>query len=141
MRTRVAAAQDGKHVFTRNLSEGLVIRGVDEPGSLRVMDASPEARQERPLAASHDGRLLAMVVDSHRVQLVALPSGRLFADFSSPRLAPIQHLEWKAGDGQLAGVTEDGFLLVWNLQPWFEMLSSNHIAGAFQPPSPGTIQP
>ena len=141
MHSRVTAAQDGKHVFTRNITEGVVTRGIGEPGSSRVLDASPEARQERPLAATHDGRFLAMVVDRHRIQLLALPSGRLFAEFSSPRLAPIQHLEWKPDGRQLAGVTEDGFILVWNLQSWFEMLSSNHIASPFQLPQPVAIQP
>lgn len=141
MHSRVTAAQDGKHVFIRNVNEGVITRGIGGPGSSRVLDASPEARQERPMAATHDGRFLAMVVDSHRIQLLALPSGRLFAELSSPRLAPIQHLEWKPDGRQLAGVTEDGFILVWSLQSWFEMLSSHHIANHVQLPLPAAIQP
>ncbi len=141
VRTRVAAAQDGRHVITRNFSEGLVLRGMPGPGRSHVLDASAEARQERPLAASHDGHFLALVVDSHRVRLLTLPSGLLFAELSSPRLAPIQYLEWKPDGFQLAGVTEDGFILMWNLRPWLEMLSSNHLAGPFQISASQTVRP
>ena len=141
LHTRVTAAHDSRHAFTRNLPEGLMIRGVGAPGTSRVLDASAEAKQERPLAASHDGHFLALVVDSHRIQLLALPSGQRFAEFQSPRLAPIQQLDWRPDGLQLAGVTEDGFVLVWNLQPLLEMLDANHQAGPFLSLSPKVLPP
>lgn len=122
----VVAANDGIHVVIRNPDQGVAIYR-PKPDDFRVIDSSSFARQKQPMAASHDGRFLAMVSDSHRIRLLELPTGRLFAEFVSHRRAPVRMVGWNANSQQLASVTEDGYIQLWALSEWWKLLADHHL--------------
>ena len=118
----VVAANDRLHTLIRNPDQGL---GIFEAGRNRfqVIDPSDLARQKQPMAASHDGRFLAMVSDNHRIRLLELPTGKFFAEFVSRRRAPIRMIAWRPDGQQLATVTEDGYIQLWALTEWWKALA------------------
>lgn len=120
------AANDGVHVVIRNPDRGVAIY-CPKPEDFRVIDSSSFARQKQPMAASHDGRFLAMVSDSHRIRLLELPTGKFFAEFVSHRRAPIRMVAWNADRQQLASVTEDGYIQLWALSEWWKLLADHHL--------------
>ena len=122
----VVPANDGMHAVIRNPERGLAICRPQSEG-LQVIDSSEFARQKQPMAASHDGRFLAMVSDSHRIRLLELPSGKFFAEFVSQRRAPIQMIVWRPDGQQLASVTGDGYIQVWALSEWWKLLAEDEL--------------
>lgn len=129
--SRVAAANDGKSVLIRSTDKGLSIIEPGRTGFVRsnLLDDTDFARQSRPMAASRDGRLVAMVGGSGNIRLLELPSGRLFAEFYGSNHSPIQSMQWHPKGHQLATVTENGVIQVWSLDDWFRLLQQNPVPG------------
>jgi hypothetical protein len=96
-----------------------------ETGSQTILDASSMARQNAAMAASSDGRFLAMVTDRTTVRLLRLPEGTFFAELPVDRLSQLSILCWDDSGRHLAGVTEDGRVHAWNLAPWQNWLAQH----------------
>lgn len=126
----IVPANDGATWIVRGEYRGLW-RFNPATGAETTLDSSSFARQNAPLAGSPDGSMLAMVVDHSDIQLLALPSGELFAKLSSVHPAGLTALAWDAGGHHLASVTGDGFVQVWNLTAWREWLAQNGLRQKF----------
>jgi len=117
-------AGDGKHLYERGTASGL--RRIDaSTGEAQSLDASAEARQNAPLAVSADGKWIAAVANRHVVRLIDTAAGRHYADFPVPRSTTIEFLTWHPSGEWLAGLTDDGYVLVWSLGPWRAWLASH----------------
>ncbi len=123
---RAVAANDGRSLIARSARTGLFLL---EPatGTQKLLDDSSAARQNAELAASEDGALLAEIVDHNSVQLLRLPAATLFADLRSRRSSPIRLLRWDTSGSRLASCTVDGWVQVWNLQPWRQWLAAHRL--------------
>jgi hypothetical protein len=123
---RIVPSNDGRTYLARGGNHGL-FRFNPVTLEQTVLDASPGSRQNAPLAASPDGKFLALVVDRNLVRIVHLPEGTPFADLHSPRPAGLILLAWDAAGHHLASVTEDGYLQSWNLSPWQEWIANHQL--------------
>ncbi|HXJ58823.1 MAG TPA: serine/threonine-protein kinase [Verrucomicrobiae bacterium] len=124
----IVPANDGRHLIARGKHLGL-IQFDPQTQSKTVIDSSNLACQTAPLAATSNGDLLAIVVDANTVRLLTLPSGEHFADLRSPSQASLITLAWDTAGQNLAALTEDGYVLAWNLVPWLRWLDEHHLRG------------
>jgi hypothetical protein len=118
----ITPANDGRHCITRWGLRGLYLFDPAN-GSEIPLDTSSVARQNAPLACTPDGSLLAIVADRNTVRLLALPTGKWFANLSAPRQAELTALTWDASNRHLAATSADGYIQVWNLGPWQNWLT------------------
>jgi hypothetical protein len=121
---RITPANDGRHWLGRGTAGGIFLF---DPGTgvQSIVNSSNDARQEGPLQASPEGKLLAIVSNSTQLRLLALPSGSLYAELESPRRSAITAIAWDKAGRQIACLTEDGYLQRWNLGPWRTWISAN----------------
>jgi hypothetical protein len=117
----IIPANDGRHCIARAAVRGLY-RFDPAQAKETLLDTSSVARQNAPLTCAHDGSLLAIVADRNTVRLLALPTGKLFADLYSPRQTDLTALAWDTSNRHLAAATGDGYVQVWSLGPWQEWL-------------------
>jgi WD40 repeat protein len=122
---RIGPANDGSHCIVRSSRKGLLRLDPGSTNSPVVIDASSTARQDAPFAASHDGAFLALVADRNRIQLLRLPEGRFFAELPNSHPSAVVTLAWDSSARRLAGVTEDGYVQVWDLAAWQEWLAKH----------------
>ena len=121
---RIVAANDENHCIARSRQRG-VFRFDPATGIETEIDSSNVARQNAPMAARNDGKLLALIVDQNTVRLVGIPDGALFAELRSHRPTAVTQLIWDSTGRRLASVTEDGYVQVWQLGPWLDWLASH----------------
>jgi WD40 repeat protein len=121
---RIVPANDGRHCIVRGGNRGLYrfdpVNGKETP-----LDTSSIARQDAPLACAPDGSLLAIVADRNTVHLLALPSGKLFAELYNPRQADLTLLAWDGSNRHLAATSSDGYIEIWSLGPWQDWLGKH----------------
>jgi serine/threonine protein kinase len=123
---RVVPAQDGRCYLVRAKRSGL-FRFDPEKGDRQMLEASAFARQDAPLAASPDGKILAMVIDRQTIRLLTLPDAGFYADLHSSRLPELVSLYWDPSGQKLASVTQDGYLQVWSLAPWRKWITAHRL--------------
>jgi hypothetical protein len=118
---RIVPANDGRHCIARGGTRGLY-RFDPVSSEETALDTSGIARQNAPLACTADGSFLAIVAERNIIRLLALPSGKLFADLYSPRQADLTALTWDSSKQHLAAASADGYIQVWTLGPWQDWL-------------------
>jgi hypothetical protein len=118
----VVPANDRRRCLARSSRSGIFWL---EPatGVTKGLDASDLARQKAPLAATPDGRFLAQVVDRNRVHLLDLSAGLPFAGLHNPREDSLTRLAWDASGRHLAGITQSGYVEVWDLVDWKDWIT------------------
>lgn len=121
---RIVPANDGQHCIARSRQRG-IFRLDPATGIETEIDSSGVARQDAPMAARNDGKLLAMIVDQNTVRLLRIQDGALFAELRSERPATVTQLKWDSTGRRLVSVTEDGYVQVWQLGPWLDWLASH----------------
>jgi serine/threonine protein kinase/WD40 repeat protein len=126
---RIVPANDGHHLLARGKHLGL-IRFDPSTSQTTTIDRSEVARQTAPLAATSDGALLAFVVDASTVRLLTLPAGAHLADLRNPSHSSLIALAWGSSGQNLAALTEDGYVLSWNLTAWLRWLEEHQLRGA-----------
>ena len=124
--SKVVPANDGRHLLTRNRIHGIHLLD-SVTGEDRQVDESDLARQDSPMVASADGRFLVYVFDRTNLRILRIPGGDHFADLVPSRPAAISRLEWHRSSRRLAAATEDGFVQLWNLGPWWDWLDQHQL--------------
>jgi WD40 repeat protein len=119
---RIIPANDGRHCIARGGLRGLYLFDPAN-GNETPLDTSSVARQDAPLACAPDGSFLAIVADRNTVRLLALPTGKLFADLSTTRQTDFTSLTWDASNRHLAATSADGYIQLWSLGPWQDWLT------------------
>jgi serine/threonine protein kinase len=119
---RIIPANDGRHCIARGGLRGLYLFD-PENGNETPFDTSSAARQNAPLACTPDGSLLAVVAERSTVRLLSLPTGKWFANLSTPRQTELNSLTWDASNRHLATTSLDGYIQVWSLGAWQNWLT------------------
>jgi hypothetical protein len=125
---RLVPANRGQQFIGRSMHRG-VFRFDPQTGEQTVFDDSNLARQDYAVVVSASGDFLAMVADRNTIRLLKLPEGVFFAQLESRRPSQILDLFWDFSGHRLAGITEDGFVQVWNLAHWQDWLEKHGRAG------------
>jgi WD40 repeat protein len=123
----VLPTPDGSAFVVRDLINGLSFLDPNT-GRSTPLDNSPEARQAEPMAVSHDGKLLAAIMDRNSIYLTHLPTKTHLATLTCPRNTALRKLSWNPDGSILAALTDDGHVQLWKLAPWLAWLKSHQLA-------------
>jgi WD40 repeat protein len=119
---RIIPANDRRHCIARGGIRGLYLFD-PATGKETSLDTSGVAQQNASLACTPDGSLLAIVADRNTVRLLALPTGKWFADLYGPHQTELTALTWDHSSRHLATTSADGYVQVWSLGPWKDWLA------------------
>ncbi len=123
---RILPAQRGELLIGRSIRRGVFTLDAGTRVET-VLDSSSVARQNAPMAVSANGEFLALVADRNVIHLRQLPAGRNFAELHSRNPGALIFLCWHSSGRFLAGLTEDGHVLVWKLGAWRDWLKRHRL--------------